>query len=40
MLTPTEQEITAPATIARPSIAAAAGFGIITAAQVQAAMNS
>lgn len=40
MLTPTEQEITAPATIAGPSIASAAGLGTVTAAQVQAAMNS
>lgn len=39
MLTPTEQEITAPATIPGPSIAAAAGFGTITAPQVQAAMH-
>ena len=36
---PTEQEITAPATIAGPSIAAAAGFSTVTAADM-AAMNS
>ncbi len=40
MLAPTEVEHTAPATIPGPSLAAAAGFGTVTAAQVQAALNA
>ena len=40
MLAPTEVETTQPATIAGPSLAAAAGLPHVTAAQVQAALNA
>lgn len=40
LLTPTEVETTAPATIAGPSLAQAAGLDVVTPAQVQAALNS
>ena len=40
MLAPTEVETTQPATIAGPSLAAAAGLPVVTSAQVQAALNA
>ena len=39
MLAPTTTETTQPATIAGPSLAAAAGLGIVSSAQVQSALN-
>ncbi len=39
MLAPTEVETIAPATIAGPSLASAAGLGTVTSADVQAEMN-